>query len=31
MEPMDIPTVGRLAVFADPTGAAVGLFNPVQS
>ena len=31
MEPMDIPTVGRLAVFADPTGAAVGLFNPVES
>ena len=31
MEPMDIPTVGRLAVFADPTGAVVGLFNPVES
>jgi predicted enzyme related to lactoylglutathione lyase len=28
MEPMDIPTVGRLAIFADPTGAAVGLFQP---
>ena len=25
MEPTDIPTVGRLAVFADPAGAAIGL------
>lgn len=28
MGPADVPTVGRLAVFADPTGAVVGLFSP---
>ncbi len=28
MEPTDVPTVGRLAVFVDPAGAAVGLFDP---
>ena len=28
MEPTDVPTVGQLAVFADPSGAAIGLFNP---
>jgi predicted enzyme related to lactoylglutathione lyase len=28
MGPMDIPTVGRVAVLADPTGAAFGLYKP---
>jgi uncharacterized protein len=28
MEPFDVPTVGRLAIFADPTGAVIGLFSP---
>jgi hypothetical protein len=28
MEPTDVPTVGRLAVFADPAGAVIGLFDP---
>jgi predicted enzyme related to lactoylglutathione lyase len=27
MPPMDIPTVGRLAVFVEPQGAAVGVFQ----
>jgi uncharacterized protein len=27
-EPFDVPTVGRLAVFADPQGAVIGLFQP---
>ena len=31
MEPTDIPTVGRLAVIADASGAAVGLFRPLES
>jgi predicted enzyme related to lactoylglutathione lyase len=31
MEPFDVMTVGRLAVFADPTGAVVGLFEPADS
>jgi predicted enzyme related to lactoylglutathione lyase len=31
MEPFDVPTVGRLAILADPTGAAFGLFRPEQS
>ncbi len=26
----DVPTVGRIAVIADPTGAVVGLFKPEQ-
>ena len=26
-EPMDIPTVGRMAIIADPTGAVVGLYK----
>jgi uncharacterized protein YndB with AHSA1/START domain/predicted enzyme related to lactoylglutathione lyase len=30
MPPMDIPTVGRLAVFADPQGATVGVFQPAR-
>ena len=31
MEPLDVPTVGRLAVFVDPTGALVGLFKPIEA
>lgn len=31
MEPFDVPTVGRLAIIADPTGAVVGLYKPAQS
>ena len=27
VEPMDIPTIGRFSVIADPTGAAVALFT----
>jgi uncharacterized protein len=27
-EPMDIPTVGRMAIIADPAGAVVGLYKP---
>jgi uncharacterized protein len=30
MEPFDIPTVGRLAILADPTGAPFGLFKNEQ-
>lgn len=28
MEPFDVPNVGRMAVFADPTGAMLALFKP---
>jgi predicted enzyme related to lactoylglutathione lyase len=28
MEPMDVMDVGRLAIFADPTGAVIGLWQP---
>jgi uncharacterized protein len=28
MGPIDVPTVGRVAVLADPTGAAFGLYKP---
>jgi len=31
MGPVDVPTVGRLAVLVDPTGAAIGLFKPSES
>ena len=31
LEPRDIPTIGRIAVFGDPTGATVGLFRPAES
>jgi predicted enzyme related to lactoylglutathione lyase len=31
MAPWDVPTVGRLAVIADPTGAAFGLCRPSDS
>ncbi len=30
-EAMDIPTVGRMAIVADPTGAAIGLYKPEAS
>jgi uncharacterized protein len=30
MPPMDIPTVGRVAVFQDPEGAPLGLFQPAK-
>jgi predicted enzyme related to lactoylglutathione lyase len=29
VEPMDVPSVGRFSVLADPAGAAFGLFTPV--
>jgi predicted enzyme related to lactoylglutathione lyase len=28
MEPMDIPTIGRMAILTDPTGAVFALFKP---
>ena len=28
MPPFDIPTVGRIAVLADPQGAAFGIITP---
>jgi uncharacterized protein len=31
MGPTDIPTVGRVAVFTDPTGAPFGLYKPSES
>jgi uncharacterized protein len=31
MEPTDVPTVGRMAVLADPTGALVGLYKPIEA
>ncbi|HSE80701.1 MAG TPA: VOC family protein [Gaiellaceae bacterium] len=30
-QPWDVPTVGRLAILVDPTGAVVGLFKPEAS
>jgi predicted enzyme related to lactoylglutathione lyase len=30
MPPMDIPNVGRIAVFVDPQGAALGIFQPAK-
>jgi hypothetical protein len=31
LEPaFDVPSVGRIAVIADSTGAAVGLFKPLE-
>ncbi len=27
-EPFDVPTVGRIAIVADPTGAVVGMMTP---
>ena len=31
LEPMDVPTVGRVAVLADPQGAVFGVYRPEQS
>ena len=31
MEPFDVATVGRLAILADPTGAAFGVYKPLES
>jgi predicted enzyme related to lactoylglutathione lyase len=31
LEPMDVPTVGRVSVLADPQGAVFGLYRPEQS
>jgi predicted enzyme related to lactoylglutathione lyase len=28
VEPMDVADIGRMAVFADPTGAAIGVWQP---
>jgi predicted enzyme related to lactoylglutathione lyase len=28
VEPMDVTDIGRMAVFADPTGAAIGIWQP---
>jgi predicted enzyme related to lactoylglutathione lyase len=30
-EPWDVETVGRIAIFADPAGAVIGLFQPASS
>jgi hypothetical protein len=30
VEPMDIPTVGRMAMIADPQGAMIWLFKPAS-
>jgi predicted enzyme related to lactoylglutathione lyase len=29
LPPKDIPMVGRIAIFTDPQGATLGLFQPV--
>jgi predicted enzyme related to lactoylglutathione lyase len=29
--PFDVPTVGRIAMIADPVGAAVGIMTPVDN
>jgi predicted enzyme related to lactoylglutathione lyase len=31
LEPMDVPTVGRVAVLADPQGATFGVYEPATS
>jgi hypothetical protein len=31
LEPMDVPTVGRVAVLADPQGATIGVYQPATS
>jgi uncharacterized protein len=31
MPPFDVPTVGRIAVFQDPQGAALGVFQPLKN
>jgi len=30
MPPFDVPTVGRIAVLADPQGAAIGIIKPMM-
>ena len=30
VEPFDVPTVGRIAVLADPQGAAIGVIKPMM-
>jgi predicted enzyme related to lactoylglutathione lyase len=30
IEPFDVPTVGRIAVFTDPQGAVMGIFKPLE-
>jgi predicted enzyme related to lactoylglutathione lyase len=30
MPAMDIPTVGRIAIFQDPQGATLGIFQPAK-
>ena len=29
MPPMDVPTVGRIAILQDPPGASIGIFQPL--
>ena len=31
LPPFDVPTVGRIAVFHDPQGAALGIFQPLPN
>ena len=31
LPPTDIPTVGRIAIFQDPQGASLGLFQPART
>ncbi len=31
LEPMDVPSVGRIAVLSDPQGAVFGILRPVPS
>jgi predicted enzyme related to lactoylglutathione lyase len=31
MEPMDVPTVGRIAVLRDPQGATFGIIKPTPA
>ena len=31
IEPKDVPTVGRYALIADPHGASINVFKPLQS
>jgi predicted enzyme related to lactoylglutathione lyase len=30
-EPFDVPDTGRMAIFADPTGAVVGIYKPDEA
>jgi hypothetical protein len=30
VEPIDIPTVGRIAILVDPQGAPIGIFKPIM-